>query len=121
MNGVLMGHQAGDEVNVTGQAVELRDDNRGLELPGGGQGGGELRPAIERVGALARLDLAEGLGQGVAFGLGKAGERGLLRFEAEAGASLAGGRNAGVGDGGFHGLGLLRHRATLVGGHKALS
>ena len=47
----------------------------------------------------------KGLDQIKPLGLGKAGERGLLRFEAKAGAPLAGGRYAGVGNGGFHGLG----------------
>ena len=79
--------------------------------------GGELRPAVERVGALAGLDLGEGLDQVEALGLGEAGERGLLRLEAKAGAALAGGRYAGVGDGGFHGLGpsATLQRRSLCG------
>ena len=47
-----------------------------LSCRAGGQSSRELRPAIERVGALACLDLAEGLGQVVALDLGEAGERG---------------------------------------------
>ncbi len=39
-----------------------------------GQGGGELRAAVERVGALARLDLRELGGDLEALGLGEAGD-----------------------------------------------
>jgi hypothetical protein len=51
----LVGYQAADEVHVTVQTVELRHDHRhGLaELVGRLDGDGELRPAVERVGALA--------------------------------------------------------------------
>ena len=66
---------------------------------------GELRPTVECVAPLAGLDLAEGFDQLEPFGLGEAGERGLLRLEAKARSTLAGGRNAGVGDGGLHGFG----------------
>ena len=104
MNGVLCVNQARDEVHVAGQAVELRDDNRRLELPGGGQSSRELRPAIERVSALACLDLAEGLGQVVALDLGEASERRDLSFKAKTRAALLRGRDPGVDDGDFHDL-----------------
>ena len=45
-------------MHVPAEPIELGDDHRGLELPGVGQGGGQLGPPIERVVALARLDLA---------------------------------------------------------------
>ena len=54
--------------------------------------------------APARLDLAEGLGQVVAFGLGEPGDGLPLRFNPETGTALAGGRNSGVRDGCFHDL-----------------
>jgi hypothetical protein len=100
-----MRHQSRNEVSVAGQAVELGDDDRRLELPGRGQSGGELRASVEGVGALPGFYLREGLGQGVAFGLDIAGERRFLRFETKARSPLAGGRNASVGNGGFYGLG----------------
>ena len=49
-----------------------------LQLPGCGQRRGKLRPPVERVSPLARLDLGEGLGQSVALSFGEAGERRLL-------------------------------------------
>jgi hypothetical protein len=82
-----MGHEAGDEVHVAAQAVELGYDDRRLELPGCGQRRGELRTPVEGVGALAGLDLGEGLGQDVAFGLGEAGERRGLSFKTKTGAA----------------------------------
>ena len=51
----------------------------------------ELRPAIESVGAFARLDLRERLKKSEALSLGEARERGLLRFEPETGAGLPSG------------------------------
>ena len=48
------------------------------------EGGRQLRPAVERVGALAGLDLLEGLDQAVTLGLGEPSERRLLRFKTKA-------------------------------------
>ena len=81
-------HQAGDERDVAGQPVELGHDDR---APVGGrplQRRLELRPALERIGALGGLDLGEGLGDVVALGGAEALDRGLLAFEAEAGLAL---------------------------------
>jgi hypothetical protein len=50
-------HEARDEMHITPEAAELRDDDRHLEPLGVGEGGGKLRPAIERVMALARFNL----------------------------------------------------------------
>ena len=52
MKGNTLGHQAGNEGNVAGQAVEPRDDDRALRSSCGGQSGGQLGPAIKPVGAL---------------------------------------------------------------------
>ena len=54
-----LGHQAGDERDIAREPVELRDQDAALRGLGRGQRGGELRPAIERVGALAGLGLDE--------------------------------------------------------------
>ena len=103
MNGSLVHHQAADEVHIAAQAVELRDDHRGLVLLGQLHRGGQLRPLLERIGAFAGLDLAEGLDQIVTLGLGEGGNRRLLGVEADAGlALLVGLGQAGVGDGGHH-------------------
>ena len=82
-------HEAGNEMHVAGEAVELAHNDRPAELARSLDGGGELRPAIEGVGALARLVLLEGLANGKALGLGEGGDRVALRFEAEAAPGLA--------------------------------
>jgi hypothetical protein len=54
----------------------------------GGEGTGELRPSLERIGALARGRLDEIGDEGEAGRLGEAGDRGQLRLDAETGAAL---------------------------------
>ncbi len=71
-------------MDVAAEPVELGDDDRGLVPLGELERLGELRPPIEGVAPLAGLDLAEGFDELEPFSLGKAGERRLLRFEAEA-------------------------------------
>ena len=91
-------HQAGDERDVAAQPVELGDGDLALGLLRRLQRGLQLRPAVERIGALAGLDLGE-LGDDLeAFGLGEGGDGLALRFEAEAGAALLLGRDAVIGD-----------------------
>jgi hypothetical protein len=64
-------HQAANEVDVTGEPIQLSDDDRrALGLLGGCQGRFELRPL--GVVILAGLDLGEGLGDLEALGLGEA-------------------------------------------------
>ena len=58
--------------------------------------------AVERVSALARLDLRQLGGDGEALGLGEAGDGGALGVEPEAGAALLAGRDPVVGDERFH-------------------
>ncbi len=77
-------------MNVTREPVELGDGDR-ARLPvaaGASQGGGELRAAVERIGALARLDLSELGGDLEALGLGEAGDGGALGVEPEPRAAL---------------------------------
>jgi hypothetical protein len=85
-----MRHEARHEGDVAGEPVELRhNDRRALALrPGSGEGRLELRPAIESVSALSRLNLGEGRGEGKALSLGEAGQRGGLPLEPEPGAAL---------------------------------
>jgi hypothetical protein len=69
----LVGHQAGDEMHVATQTVELAHCDCGPVLAGGDNGGSELWSAIRRVG-LAGLHLDE-LGYHLApFAGGKAGD-----------------------------------------------
>ena len=76
-------------MHVAREPIELGDGDGRLALPAGlGQCGGELRAAIERVGALARLDLDE-LGDDLEpLGLGEPGDGGALGVNAEPGAAL---------------------------------
>jgi hypothetical protein len=68
-------------MQATRMPIELGNDDRRLVLAGCLERRGEQWPAIERIG-LTGLDFGEGLNELVA--LGKARQRGLLRFEAEA-------------------------------------
>ncbi len=88
-----MRHQTGDEGNVTGQAIELGDDDGALEAAGIRQGGGKNRAAFERVGALPRLDL-DTLGDDLeVLGLSETGEGSTLRLDPEAALALPCGGN----------------------------
>ena len=80
-------------MNVTREPVELGDGDRARlsVAAGAGQGGGELRAAVERVGALARLDLSELGGDLEALGLGEAGDGGALSVNAKPRAALLAG------------------------------
>jgi hypothetical protein len=40
-------HQAGDECDIARKPVELGNQHRAFRLAGCGEGGGQLRPAIE--------------------------------------------------------------------------
>jgi hypothetical protein len=71
------------------QPVELGDSDRaGPSVAAGfGQGGGELRAAIERVRALARLDLNMLGDELEPLGLGESGDGSPLGINAEPGAA----------------------------------
>ena len=100
--GDALRHQAGNEGDVAGEAVELGHHDRALCLARCGQRCGELRAAVERVGALAGLDLGELVKDGDALGFGKAGDRGSLGLDAQARSTLPLCRNAVVGNCGRH-------------------
>ena len=72
------------------------------------QRGSQLRAASKRVGTFAGLDLDELTGQLEALGLGEPGNGLALRFQPEAGATLAGGRHANVGHNSSGGYGRRR-------------
>ena len=82
--GDALGHQAGNEGDIPGEAFELGHQHRTLGLARCRQRCGELRPSIERIRALAGLDLGELRYEGDALGFGEAGDRCSLGFDAEA-------------------------------------
>ena len=85
-------------MNVAGKPVELGDRDRALVLLGLGQRRRQLRALVERIGALAGLDLDELSHDFEALGLGKPGNGGALRFKTKAGLGLLAGGNADIGD-----------------------
>ena len=85
-------------MNVAAEPVQLGDRNRAFALLGLSQRGSQLRAALKRVGTFAGLNLNELTGQLEALDLGEPGNGLALRFQSEAGATLAGRRNANVGD-----------------------
>ena len=80
------------------RAIELGDRDLALGLLGRLQRRLQLRPALERVGALAGLDLGELADDLEAFRRGKGCNGLALSLEPEAGAALLLGRDAVVGD-----------------------
>lgn len=81
-------HQAGNEGNIARQAVKLRHNDWAFDLPGKGEGSGQLRTSIKCIRALSGFDLGELLEDDHSLGLGKAGDRGALGLDAQARASL---------------------------------
>jgi hypothetical protein len=68
-------HQPGDEGDVARKPIELRDGDRARPLLRQRECRGELRPAIERIGSLAGLDLDERADDRDAFRLAMADRR----------------------------------------------
>jgi len=52
-------HQAGHEGHVSREPIQLRHQDTAFNRPGRGEGGGELRPPVNRVGTLAGFRLDE--------------------------------------------------------------
>jgi hypothetical protein len=67
----LLRHQAAYEVHVTGQAIELGDDDRALGFSRSCERSGKFRAAVQRIGAFAGLDLDVLADEIDSFGLGK--------------------------------------------------
>ena len=67
-----------------------------------GEGGGELRAAIERVASLARLDLDEFGDDLEALGLGESGDGDVLRLKPEPRTALLASADPAIGDQRFH-------------------
>ncbi len=75
-------HQAGHKGHVAGKPVELGHNDRTFPLPPRGQRCGQLKPSVEGIGALARLDLKEFADQFEPLGRGKTGYRLALGIDA---------------------------------------
>jgi hypothetical protein len=84
-----MGYQAGDEVNVTAEPVQLGHSHRAALAAGVTESGGKLRSAIQGVRTLARFDLYEHANKLKAFRGRKARKRFPLRLNAQTGAALS--------------------------------
>jgi hypothetical protein len=79
----LVDHQPADEMNVTAEPIQLGHDDRRLALLGLLERCGQLRPAIECIGPLARFDFDERVGELKALGAGEAGDGRHLGLEPE--------------------------------------
>ena len=91
-------HQPADEVNVAAKSVKFRDDHRGFELACLGQRSRELGPAIQRVVALAGLDLGVSGSNIKAVPGAECLDGGLLGFQTEPGLTLLTRGDADIGD-----------------------
>ena len=81
--GDALRHQPGDEGDIAGETIELGDDNGAFGDSGSGKGGGELRSPIERIAALAGLDLGELAQEAQSFAVREAGHHGALGLDSE--------------------------------------
>jgi hypothetical protein len=106
MNGHALRHQASNEGNVARQPIQLRDQDAALRGFGRGEGGCELRPAIERVCAFAGLGLNVLGDDGELLGLGKPGDRRVLRLDPKPRALLLPSKDTVVGNSAFHTKGI---------------
>ena len=91
-----MSHQTTDNVHVTTQPIQFGNSDTASVLPGRCQCCLKLRPPLQRIGALAGLNLnvfAQGL---YPFGLSEMSQRLSLGFNSKARASLPCGGNADV-------------------------
>lgn len=96
-------HQAGDEVNIAAQAIQLGHDDRAFGLAGGGECRRELGASVEGIRTLAGLDLDELSHDLEPIVCGEPGVRFPLRLNAQAGLALLLGGDSEIGDNGVHG------------------
>jgi hypothetical protein len=102
-----------DEVDVARQSAELGDDYRTPRPARLGHGGGEDRPSIERVGALAALDLGEFADQFVSLAVCEPLDRLALRIEPKTRPALPLGADPVVREGGRSGRPLRDHGSAF--------
>jgi hypothetical protein len=82
-------HQSGNECDISGEPVELGNDDGAFAQATCGQRRGQLRPPVERVRALVSFNLDE-LGRELeAFGCGETLDSGSLDFDAKPRTALA--------------------------------
>jgi hypothetical protein len=93
-----LGHQAGDEVYVAAETVELGHGNGTAATASLCQGSGKLWAAVKGVGTLAALDLYKLTDRLEALGRREARKGFALRLDPEPGAALGCRRYADVGD-----------------------
>jgi hypothetical protein len=84
------------------EAFQLRHDHRSLVLPSGREGLGELRAAVQGIGALAGLRFGEPGGNLDPLSSGKPLDGLALRIQAEPALALLCGADPDVSDGLFH-------------------
>ena len=82
-------HQAGDEVNVAAEAIQLGNCYWATAAPSFAEGFCKLRPAVQSVRSLAGLDLDELADDLEAFPCGEASKRLSLCLQAKPGAPLS--------------------------------
>ncbi len=86
-------------MDVPAEAIELGNRDGAFTVPAGlGESGGELRAALDRVGALAGLDLDELADDLVTLGGCESGNRGALGIDPETRAALLASADPEVGD-----------------------
>jgi hypothetical protein len=100
--GHALRHQRGYKRHIAGKTLELGHYDRAPLYAASGQRCRQLRPAVERIGTFAGLDLDELSCEREAFCLGEAGHGRSLSLDAESRTALASGRDAVVGDGLLH-------------------
>ena len=86
--GDSLGHQTRDEGDISGEPVELGDDDRALAGRARGERCCELRAPVQGIGAFAGLDLGELGDEGIVLGFGEPGACGPLRLDPEARSAL---------------------------------
>ncbi|SDB58638.1 hypothetical protein SAMN02982931_04713 [Bauldia litoralis] len=77
-------HESGNEGDVTGETIKLRDDDRTLGRFADCEGGCQLWSPVQGVRPFAGFDLGELGDESVALCLGEARNGGPLRLDAEA-------------------------------------
>src|SRR5271154_2337686 len=94
-----MGHQAGNEMDVSAQSIELGNRDDAFAVTAGlGERGGELRAALDRIRAFTGFDLDEFADDLVTLDGGEKGDCGALGIDPETRAALLASADPEVGD-----------------------